>query len=59
RDAARVVASPPTGVRVSVVRPSRALPVGRTTTRRSLLEEGCDLGYEDGRAFAARLGAYE
>ena len=55
RDAARVLAAPPSGVRISVVRPSRPLPVGRTTTRRKLLEEACDLGYEDGRAFVAAL----
>jgi len=57
RDAARLVASPPPGVRISVIRPSRTLPVSRTTTRRSLLEKGCDLGYEDGRAFLAGLAA--
>jgi predicted patatin/cPLA2 family phospholipase len=55
REAAQVVASPPNGVRIDVVRPSRPLPVRRTTTRRDLLEEACDLGYEDGRAFAAAL----
>jgi predicted patatin/cPLA2 family phospholipase len=51
RDAARVLASPPSGVRIQALRPSRPLPVSRTTTRRSLLEEACDLGYEDGREF--------
>jgi predicted patatin/cPLA2 family phospholipase len=51
REAARVLASPPNGVRIEVVRPSRPLPVGRTTTRRNLLEEACDLGYRDGREF--------
>jgi predicted patatin/cPLA2 family phospholipase len=56
REAARVLGSPPSGVRISVVRPSRPLPVKRTTTRRDLLEEACDLGYEDGRAFVASLG---
>jgi predicted patatin/cPLA2 family phospholipase len=55
RDAARVLASPPNGVRIEVVRPSRPLPISRTTTRRSLLEEGCDLGCEDGRAFVKGL----
>src|SRR3990172_5588576 len=55
RDAARVLASPPNGVRIEVVRPSRLLPIRRTTTRRSLLEEGCDLGCEDGRAFVKGL----
>ncbi len=57
RDAARLLESPPSGVRISVIRPSRPLPVTRTTTRRSLLEQGCDLGYEDGRAFLAGLGS--
>ncbi len=55
REAAQLVASPPSGVRISVVRPSRPLPVKRTTTRRRLLEEACDLGYEDGRAFVSGL----
>ena len=55
RDAARVLGSPPNGVRIVVVRPSRPLPVSRTTTRRSRLEEACDLGYEDGRALVAEL----
>ena len=44
----------PTGVKVEVVRPSRKLPVRRTTTVRSRLEEACDLGYADGRAFLSR-----
>jgi predicted patatin/cPLA2 family phospholipase len=51
RDAARLLASPPDGVRISVVRPSRPLPVQRTTTRRELLEEACDLGYRDAALF--------
>jgi predicted patatin/cPLA2 family phospholipase len=51
REAAQVLASPPKGVRIDVVRPSRPLPVRRTTTRRCLLEAACDLGYQDGRAF--------
>jgi predicted patatin/cPLA2 family phospholipase len=55
RDAARLLASPPPGVRISVIRPSRRLPVTRTTTRRDLLEQACDLGYQDGRAVVARL----
>jgi predicted patatin/cPLA2 family phospholipase len=55
RDAALLLASPPSGVRISVIRPSRPLPVTRTTTRRHLLEQACDLGYEDGRALVARL----
>jgi predicted patatin/cPLA2 family phospholipase len=55
RDAARLLASPPPGVRISVIRPSRPLPVTRTTTRRDLLEQACDLGYQDGRAVVARL----
>jgi predicted patatin/cPLA2 family phospholipase len=51
RDAARLLASPPNGVHIDVVRPSRPLPVRRTTTRRHLLEDACNLGYEDGRTF--------
>jgi predicted patatin/cPLA2 family phospholipase len=56
RDAASLLRSPPEGVRVHVVRPRRPLPVKRTTTARSLLEEGCDLGYEDGAAFVGAAG---
>jgi predicted patatin/cPLA2 family phospholipase len=55
REAALVVASPPSGVRISVVRPNRPLPVKRTTTRRRLLEQACDAGYQDGRAFVSGL----
>jgi len=55
RDAAQVLESPPSGVRIEVVRPNRSLPVSRATTRRNLLEEACDLGYEDGRAFVLGL----
>jgi predicted patatin/cPLA2 family phospholipase len=55
REAARLVASPPEGVRVEVVRPSRPLPVKRTTTDRELLEEGLNLGYEDGKKYLATL----
>ncbi len=55
REAARLLSSPPPGVCISVVRPSRPLPVTRTTTRRDRLEEACDLGVEDGRAVLARL----
>jgi predicted patatin/cPLA2 family phospholipase len=55
REAARVLKSPPPGVRISVVRPSRPLPVKRTTTRRPRLAEACDLGYQDGRAFLSEL----
>ena len=55
RYAARLLESPPRGVRIDVVRPSRSLPVRRTTTRRSLLEEACDLGLQDGRAFVTGL----
>jgi predicted patatin/cPLA2 family phospholipase len=51
QEAARLVERPPAGVRVEVVRPSRKLPVRRTTTVRARLEEACDLGYADGRAF--------
>jgi predicted patatin/cPLA2 family phospholipase len=54
QEAARLVEKPPPGVRVEVIRPSRKLPVKRTTTVRSRLEEACDLGYADGRAFLAR-----
>jgi predicted patatin/cPLA2 family phospholipase len=55
RAAARLLESPPEGVRIDVVRPSRSLPVRRTTTRRSLLEEACDLGLQDGRAYVSGL----
>jgi predicted patatin/cPLA2 family phospholipase len=55
RDAARLLESPPDGVRIDVVRPSRSLPVRRTTTRRSLLEEACNLGLRDGRAYVSGL----
>jgi predicted patatin/cPLA2 family phospholipase len=55
RDAAKVLESPPRGLQLSVVRPSRPLPVSRTTTRRALLEKALNLGYEDGRAFVAAL----
>jgi len=51
REAANVLDAPPEGVRIGVVRPSRALPVNRTTTDRELLEQGCDLGKQDGEAF--------
>jgi len=56
RDAARLVDSPPSGVRVDVIRPSRPLPVKRTTTDRGLLEQGLDLGYADGLRFLERTG---
>lgn len=60
RAASAIVAAPPEGVTIRVVRPSRALPVKRTTTSRDLLEQGCDLGREDGEAFvAARTLAVE
>jgi predicted patatin/cPLA2 family phospholipase len=49
--AAAIVDAPPEGVTIRVVRPTRALPVKRTTTVRALLERGCDLGREDGDAF--------
>ncbi len=51
REAAKVIAGPPEGVSIRVVRPTRALPVKRTTTDRALLERGCDLGKRDGEAF--------
>jgi predicted patatin/cPLA2 family phospholipase len=54
REAASLVASPPEGVRVDVIRPSRPLPVKRTTTDRRLLEQGLDLGYEDGKRYVER-----
>jgi predicted patatin/cPLA2 family phospholipase len=56
RDAAALLDRPPSGVRVEVIRPRRKLPVKRTTTRRALLEAGCDLGYEDGLAFLSSSG---
>lgn len=54
-EAAELLARPPKGVTLRVVRPSRPLPVRRTTRDRSRLERGCDLGYEDGRAFVESL----
>jgi predicted patatin/cPLA2 family phospholipase len=59
REAARLVGSPPADVRVEVIRPSRRLPVKRTTTERALLEEGLDLGYADGRRFVERYSSSE
>jgi predicted patatin/cPLA2 family phospholipase len=59
REAAEVVGSPPPGVRIDVIRPSRPLPVKRTTTERSLLEAGCDLGYADGLRFVEQYGSNE
>lgn len=55
REAAALMDAPPEGVSIRVIRPSRPLPVSRTTTDRARLEAGCDLGYEDGRAFVARF----
>ncbi|HSF13940.1 MAG TPA: patatin family protein [Vicinamibacteria bacterium] len=55
REAAELTRSPPRGVRIRVIRPSRPLPVTRTTTDRRLLEQGCDLGYEDGRRFVQQV----
>jgi predicted patatin/cPLA2 family phospholipase len=55
KEAAALLASPPEGVVVRVIRPSRPLPVKRTTTDRALLEAACDLGYADGRAFVRDL----
>ena len=46
--AAATLGAPPEDVALRVVRPSRPLPVGRTTTDRALLEQACDLGYRDG-----------
>jgi len=54
REAANVIASPPSGATIRVVRPSRPLSVKRTTTDRDLLEQGCDLGKRDGEAFVTR-----
>jgi predicted patatin/cPLA2 family phospholipase len=51
REAAALLATPPGDTRVSVVRPSRPLGVGRTTQERDKLERACDLGYHDGREF--------
>jgi predicted patatin/cPLA2 family phospholipase len=51
REAADLMAAPPPGVRVRIVRPSRRLGVGRATRDRVKLERACDLGYEDGRKF--------
>lgn len=54
RRAAEILRDPPHGSRIRVIRPSRELPVSRTTTDRSRLEAGCDLGLADGRAFLTR-----
>ena len=54
REAANVLDAPPEGVSIRVVRPTRALPVKRTTTDHDLLEQGCDLGKQDGEAFVTR-----
>jgi predicted patatin/cPLA2 family phospholipase len=51
REASDVLTSPPRGVTVHVVRPSRPLDVNRTTRGRRKLESACNLGYEDGRKF--------
>ncbi|HEX9723669.1 MAG TPA: patatin family protein [Vicinamibacteria bacterium] len=51
REAAELLASPPPGVRILTVRPSRALGLGRATRDRVKLQAGCDLGRADGRAF--------
>lgn len=53
RRASELVHAPPSGTRIRVIRPSRELPVRRTTTDRDRLEAGCDLGLEDGRRFFA------
>lgn len=54
-DAAAFIDSPPPGVKIHVIRPSRLLPVKRTTTKRSILEQGLDLGYEDGKTWGQSL----
>lgn len=51
REAAEIIARPPEGVVVRVVRPSRSLGVSRTTSDRAKLEQACNLGYEDGLEF--------
>lgn len=55
REAAALIAAPPPGVQIHVIRPSRPLPVKRTTTERALLEQGLDLGYEDGKQWGQSL----
>jgi predicted patatin/cPLA2 family phospholipase len=55
REAAALIATPPKGVDIHVVRPSRPLPVKRTTTDRAHLEQGLDLGYEDGKNWGQSL----
>jgi predicted patatin/cPLA2 family phospholipase len=54
REAAGLLAAPPAGVHISVLRPSRPLGVGRATRDREKLERACNLGYEDAREFLRR-----
>jgi len=51
RRVSELMRTPPPGVSLHVIRPSRPLRVGRTTTDRSRLEGACELGLADGRRF--------
>ncbi len=55
REAAEVIARPPEGVEIRVVRPSRPLGVSRTTRDREKLAQSCDLGYEEGCQFIRKM----
>ncbi len=51
QETAHLMATPPEGVQLFVVRPSRRLGVGRVSRDRRKLERACELGYEDGKEF--------
>lgn len=55
RKVSELLDSPPQGVEIRVLRPSRPLGVSRATRDRRKLKKACDLGYEDGRRFLAGL----
>lgn len=55
RKVSDLIDSPPRGVTIRVLRPSRPLGVSRATRDRRKLEKACDLGYEDGRRFVSLL----
>jgi predicted patatin/cPLA2 family phospholipase len=55
RKVSELLDSPPQGVDILVLRPSRPLGVSRATRDRRKLEKACDLGYEDGLEFVAGL----
>ena len=59
RDVADLLSDPGPGIRIHVVRPSRPLPVGRATRNRRKLELGCEMGYEEGKQFIARIQEFK